>query len=141
VTGRARLELGVGAGYGGKFVLTEKVMRRPLHLSVQLLGCGEVTPRRLDLRWCLGIEVGNVAVRRQEPRPGPWTVHLIGAPSLTWWFHARVGVYAGVGAGIALVRPNFYVGSGPGDEAIAEGTVPPLAVSGALGVEFRGLAR
>jgi|JI10StandDraft_1071094.scaffolds.fasta_scaffold01941_1 hypothetical protein len=141
VMGRARLELGVGAGFAGKFVLTESVSRRPLHLSVMVAGCMQRTRRRLDLRGCLGFEAGNVAVRRPESLPWPWTVHLVGAPSLTWWFHGRVGVYAGVGVGLALVRPNFYVGPAPGDQALAERAVPPLAVSGTLGVEFRGRSR
>lgn len=66
VMDRARLEIGVGAGFAGKFVLTESVSRRPLHLSVQVAGCMQITRRRLDLRGCLGFEVGNVAVRRPE---------------------------------------------------------------------------
>lgn len=60
---------------------------------------------------------------------------------MTWWFHDQVGVHAGVGAGLALARPNFYVGPAPGDQALAERAVPPLAVSGTLGVKFRSRSR
>lgn len=36
--------------------------------------------------------------------------------------------------------PTFYVGPGPGDRAVVERAVPPVVVSGARGVEFRGRA-
>jgi len=140
--GHVRLELGVGAGYAGSLVLTENVRRRPLHLSMQLAGCGEMTrPGGVALRLCLGLEIGHVAVRREKSQPRPWTVHIVGAPSLTWWFHARVGLYAGMDFGIAPVLPNFYVGPGPGDKAVAEGAAQWLMASGTLGVEFRGWLR
>ena len=138
VSRRARLELGVSFGHAGQFTVTKLVTRQPEYVGVQLRGCGEFGHNAFDLRLCAGVEGGALILQRDRSQPFPWTVAAMGGPALTWWFHRHVGLYAGIDAGMSVVRPNFYVGPGPGDEALGERITPRLLLTGALGVEFRG---
>lgn len=138
VAGRARLELGAGVSGAGKLLVPgDDETPRPTHASLQLNGCGELTRGTIDVHLCLGFEGGRIFVAAERSSPQPWTLHLTGSPALTWWFARRIGLYAGITAGPALVRSNFYTGPGPGADAVGERKTPSFLLAGSLGLELR----
>lgn len=137
VVGRARLELGATISGAGPLGISPERTHRPIHTGLQVNACGEFTRRAVDARLCLGAEGGLIVMRIDTDRQRPWTLHAIASPSVTWWFHRHLGLYAGVTAGPAIVRSDFYYGPGPGEEAIAERSTPPYLVAGSAGLELR----
>ncbi len=138
VMGRARVELGVGMSGAGPLVVPgDDATPRPFHASIQLSGCGDPIQGKVDLHLCAGFEGGRVFVGADTSSPQPWTLHLVMAPALTWWFGRHIGMFVGVSVGPALVRSNFYTGATPGMDALGERSTAKFLLAGTLGLEVR----
>jgi len=137
VAGRASVELGGTFSGGRPLVIPEAETRRAYHTSLQLHGCGEIASGTVSVRLCLGLEGGVILTKTANSAVRPWTLHITGSQSVTWWWHPHVGLNAAIAAGPALVRSVFYLGPGPGADAPIQRSVPALLVSGSLGLEFR----
>lgn len=136
-TGRLwRLEAGVlylpprsvnyGDGEGGRLQLA----------AGELRGCVNPTASRVEFPICGGVAAGPMFGRgegvEQRERPvAAWVGATVG-PGVLWRIHRVVALRIGSDAVFSLVRPGFRV---DGRDTLFR--VPPLAVRGLVGLEFR----
>lgn len=135
---RVRTEFGGTFDVGGEFSLPgETRVHHPIRVAVRGSMCGDVVWRRLELHACVGVDAGLIAIKSTDASAKAWTLHLHASPGLTWWVQPRLGLFAGLGAGPALTRANFFVGSRAGMGAQSTHVMPPAFLEAALGLEVR----
>lgn len=109
-----------------------------LRTSVIVRGCGTAVAREVvDLHLCGGVEVGPMGGQNAEK--GTWgrfrpVLNLHATPAVTWWFHRAVGLWAGFGAGVFVLRPAPVTAGEPQREL---GPASAYSLEGGAGLEFR----
>lgn len=106
--------------------------------TLGLRGCGALTPRRLEIPLCAGLELGRAigdasgpSLSKSERARLTWTAITLG-PALAWAPRPWLALWAGVDLAVPLFDGRFAV-AGLGELH----DIAPVSLRGALGLEFR----